>query len=94
MKIIIGIHGLANKPEPAELELGWKNAIAEGLQRNRYLGITPDRIPFESVFWADVTYGNKRINPDPQPYERSGTGPISLYRPAWVQRAFPHQYPR
>ena len=32
-KVIIGIHGLANKPEKKYLEPWWKSAILEGLEK-------------------------------------------------------------
>ena len=35
-KIIIGIHGLGNKPPKETLEKWWKQAIADGLKLNSY----------------------------------------------------------
>ena len=32
--ILIGIHGLSNKPPKNELADGWEKAIIEGLQKN------------------------------------------------------------
>jgi hypothetical protein len=53
-KLIIGIHGLANKPERAVLETYWRAAIAEGLEKNR--GIRAPRFDFRLVYWADLLY--------------------------------------
>ena len=52
--VIIGIHGLANKPEAETLEGWWKDSILEGLERNQ--GRTSRMLSFESVYWADVLY--------------------------------------
>lgn len=51
-KIVIGIHGLNNKP-PAKVlyEKGWKKALLEGLSKNE--NISRDNISFEGVYWAD-----------------------------------------
>lgn len=52
--IIIGIHGLANKPEKGMLEDGWESSIKEGLDKNE--GINDSEINFSSVYWADILY--------------------------------------
>ena len=52
-KIIIGIHGLGNKPSKKILEGWWKQSIEEGLKK--YLNYTKD-FQFELVYWADVFY--------------------------------------
>ena len=52
--IIIGIHGLANKPEKGMLEDGWESSIKEGLDKNE--GINNSEINFSSVYWADILY--------------------------------------
>lgn len=49
--VIIGLHGLLNKPEKETLESWWRAAIEEGLQLNHDLHIS---IPFELVYWADI----------------------------------------
>lgn len=53
MKIIIGIHGLKNKPPPEVLESWWRHAIGEGLGRS---AVPVRRIPFELVYWAHCVY--------------------------------------
>jgi len=55
-KVIIGIHGLSNKPKKELLEKWWKQSIIEGLINN--YGDDLDDIKFELVYWADVLYEN------------------------------------
>ncbi|MCB0731834.1 MAG: hypothetical protein KDC88_12445 [Ignavibacteriae bacterium] len=50
-KIIIGIHGLGNKPPHDTLHKWWLKSICEGLQKINKLDYTPD---FELVYWADI----------------------------------------
>jgi hypothetical protein len=49
--VVIGIHGLLNKPPAAQLEEWWKQAIDEGLHRNA--NTSPEYV-FELAYWADV----------------------------------------
>lgn len=54
-KVIIGIHGLGNKPPKNLLESWWQMAIEEGLRKWK------NEIPtytFELVYWADILYEN------------------------------------
>lgn len=51
--VIIGIHGLGNKPPKALLEQWWKLAMAEGLKSNNFKSALPK---FELVYWADVMH--------------------------------------
>ncbi len=52
-KIIIGIHGLGNKPPAETLQKWWKAAIDEGLE---FIGRPHPLMRFELVFWADLLY--------------------------------------
>ena len=52
--VIIGIHGLANKPPVDEKTRWWSAAIAEGLDRNQ--GLAGAKFAFEFVYWADLRY--------------------------------------
>ena len=54
-KIIIGIHGLGNKPPKEILEKWWKQAIIDGLKYNRFPETNFD---FELVYWADILHPN------------------------------------
>jgi hypothetical protein len=59
-KIIIGIHGLGNKPPKALLEKWWRLAIAEGLD---FIGRSREDIPFKIVYWADILHPEP-LDPD------------------------------
>jgi hypothetical protein len=52
-KIIIGIHGLGNKPPAKLLRKWWRSSIEEGLE---YISRPHPFIKFEMVFWADLLY--------------------------------------
>ncbi|MCP4978124.1 MAG: lipase family protein [Maribacter sp.] len=49
--IIIGVHGLLNKPEKTILQNWWRDAIVEGISRNFNRA---EVISFELAYWADV----------------------------------------
>ncbi|MDX9880642.1 MAG: hypothetical protein RBS73_01165 [Prolixibacteraceae bacterium] len=51
--VIIGIHGLGNKPPRTMLENWWKLAMIEGLENANLKTVLPK---FEMVYWADVMY--------------------------------------
>ncbi|TXM71374.1 lipase family protein [Methylobacterium sp. WL12] len=74
--IVIGIHGLANKPPADEKTRWWKAAIAEGIARNQ--GIAAPEFSFDFVYWADLRYDaplSEDGNHEPyRPYD--GTGPL------------------
>lgn len=82
--IIIGIHGLANKPPADEKTRWWRTAIAEGLARNEGLA-DPDFL-FEFVYWADLRYDtplSKDDNREPYcPYDGAGPLPREEEAPA------------
>ncbi len=59
-KIIIGIHGLGNKPPRDILEKWWQQSIAEGLKR---IGHPRKEFNFELVYWADSLHPVP-LNPD------------------------------
>jgi len=52
--VIIGIHGLANKPPVDEKTRWWRDAITEGLSRNE--GLDGAAFAFAFVYWADLRY--------------------------------------
>ena len=52
-KVIIGIHGLGNKPPKYLLKKWWKDAMLEGLKKAGYDINLP---VFELVYWADILY--------------------------------------
>lgn len=52
-KVVIGVHGLGNKPPKYLLEKWWKDAIEEGFGNNDAKNDLPK---FELVYWADILY--------------------------------------
>ena len=78
--VIVGIHGLANKPPSDEKQEWWKRAIIEGLKRN--CTKTTDELSFDFVYWADLRYQTPislDVNPEPY-YVDQGTGPFPAYQ--------------
>lgn len=57
-KIIIGIHGLGNKPPKYLLKKWWKDAMNEGMKTHGINKKVPD---FELIYWADILY-DKPLN--------------------------------
>lgn len=51
--VIIGIHGLGNKPSKQTLEEWWIKSMQEGLIANNFKTTLPK---FELVYWADIMY--------------------------------------
>jgi hypothetical protein len=58
-KVIIGIHGLANKPEKGLLQRWWRDSMIEGFKLH---GIEKELPEFELVYWADIIY-DKPLDP-------------------------------
>ena len=52
-KLVIGIHGLANKPEEQVLRDAWHDSIIEGLNNVNHTSVDFD---FDMVYWADLLY--------------------------------------
>ncbi len=52
-KIIIGVHGLGNKPSKNVLRIWWEQAILEGLKKYNY---PVKDFNFELVYWADILH--------------------------------------
>ena len=50
-QVIIGIHGLGNKPPKYLLKKWWKDSIKEGFNKNGFKNELPE---FELVYWADI----------------------------------------
>ncbi len=53
LKVIIGIHGLGNKPPKNTLEKWWISSINEGLKK---IGKPIPPFTFELVYWADILH--------------------------------------
>jgi hypothetical protein len=67
-KIILGIHGLGNKPPKAILTDWWEKSIIDGLKK-----INPSNInfEFELIYWADILH--------PVPLDPNETNKFSPY---------------
>ncbi len=92
-KIIIGLHGLGNKPPKAILEKWWRSALSEGL---KLIGHEGKRFNFELVYWADILHPEPLVPEltDPEnplyledPYKTS-PGRIQVDEPAVKERIF------
>ena len=84
--MIIGIHGLANKPPMPTKGEWWKASLIEGLQRN--CDKTTNDLPFDFVYWADLRYQPPVSEAEnTEPYWRDpSTGPFPAYRSQkWVE---------
>ena len=67
-KIIIGIHGIGNKPPAKILRQWWLESIYEGLKKNNY---STSGFNFELVYWADILH---KLPLDPEDNDRKKTG--------------------
>jgi hypothetical protein len=52
-KVILGIHGLGNKPSKETLQNWWKKSMLEGLKNTNQDFKFPE---FELIYWADILY--------------------------------------
>lgn len=68
--VIIGIHGLGNKPPKKLLEHWWQISMMEGLKMNNFHTALPK---FELVYWADLLY-DQPLNP----HEKNPESPYYL----------------
>ncbi len=66
--VIIGIHGLGNKPPRQLLEHWWNLSMVEGLENNGHKTTLPR---FEMVYWADILHD--------RPMDEEETNPESPY---------------
>jgi pimeloyl-ACP methyl ester carboxylesterase len=95
--VVIGIHGLKNKPAKDLLARWWAISLQEGLQRNHGLA---SPLTFELVYWADIQYpvpipeaeiDNPYITADGQGpllrYEGSARDTIRVIAEKWGGRA-------
>ena len=82
--VILGIHGLANKPEETTLRQWWHAALVEGLKRNE--GRSSDQpVGFDLTYWANLRYDTPDTAPEPY-IKAPGTGPLPRYRDGWLDR--------
>ena len=91
--VIIGIHGLANKPKRETLAKWWEEAIREGLLVN--CGLSVASFDFEMVHWANLLYKNPQHEDEDfdfdelylrEPYYKAAPGALREYRDGWRDR--------
>jgi len=58
--VIIGVHGLGNKPPHDLLEKWWKCSMVEGLKKSAHKNVLPQ---FRLAYWSDIIY-DKSQDPD------------------------------
>jgi hypothetical protein len=82
-KIILGIHGLGNKPPKKTLERWWKDAIREGL---RAIGHPRRLFPFKLVYWTNF------FHPKPlDPAMKDKKNPLYIDNPYIPARTHPQK---
>ncbi len=82
--VIIGVHGLANKPPEDTLAGWWRDSIIEGLARNQQR--KSKDIAFDMVYWAHCGYERPiPNNENKEPYKKAtgGQGPLPIYKDGW-----------
>ncbi len=85
-KVIICIHGRANKPELDVLKMWWNSAIEEGLEENT--NTSSNGIDFEMSYYADVHYENRLLTDkdNKEPYKKAKNGAIKSYKKGMIDR--------
>lgn len=87
--VIVGIHGLANKPAKPALTQWWEESIREGLEN---IGVPNADFQYIMVYWADLLYkypqhDDQDLDFDSlyinQPYVRAAPGSLREYREGW-----------
>ena len=93
-KVIVGIHGLANKPPKAKLAEWWRKSLDEGLEKN--CGIVGAQYDYVMVHWADLLYKHpvhfdKAMDFDQlysdEPYRAAKPGALKAYDEGWLDAA-------
>jgi len=89
--VIVGIHGLANKPEKALLSQWWEQSIREGLAN---IGVHNADFEFIMVYWADLLYKHHQHQDHDldfdilylnEPYIPAEPGALKEYREGWFE---------
>ena len=86
-KVIIGIHGLANKPARAVHRDGWMKSMQEGLSNNSAVLAAPpgalDADGFADVYWADLMYPVP--SDEDEPYIAAKPGALKAYKDSFLE---------
>ena len=92
--VIIGIHGLANKPDDRTLSDWWEASIREGLNKN--LGVHDADFDYVMVYWADLLYKSPQHQDvafdfdsqyNSQPYVEARHNALKEYTEGWLDSA-------
>lgn len=88
-KVIIGVHGLANKPQKSTLATWWRKSLIEGLEN---IGVKNPDFEFRLVYWADLLYSahlHRRSHWEfdmlynREPYRRAKPGDLKTHKDSW-----------
>lgn len=88
-KVIIGIHGLANKPTSKTLAKWWYSSLVEGLEN---VGVKEPEFDFRMVYWADLLYSAPSHSRrywefdtlyNKEPYRLAKKGELKRYEDSW-----------
>ena len=91
-KIIIGVHGLSNKPSEELLTHSWLSAINEGLEWiNAGVEVPPDS--FRMFYWADTMYIKPKSHDEEEgsPFKLSESYTRAQHQPPKHQNSFLEQ---
>ncbi len=89
-RVIIGVHGLANKPPKEELADSWRESLVEGLEN---IEVKKPKFEFRMVYWADLLYcvplhRREYFEYDPlynnEPYRPADKGALKKYEDSWL----------
>ena len=97
--VIIGVHGLANKPPRRTLTNWWKESLVEGLEnigvevvRDKDGKLIKPRFKFRMVYWANLLYSRSVHTKENwefdmlynnEPYIPAGEGELRKYQDSW-----------
>jgi pimeloyl-ACP methyl ester carboxylesterase len=86
--LIVGIHGVNNKPAQPQLETWWKASIREGLKLEKYQDCS-DNLDFRAVYWADLGYSEGPIEnaANDEPYTAAASDQLTRYRESLWDKA-------
>jgi hypothetical protein len=86
-KVIICIHGRANKPEPTTLNQWWKQSIKEGLKKNTITEL--EHIDIHMAYYANIYYaevGPVTYTENKEVYVEAKQGAIKPYKKGMFDR--------